>query len=63
MMRQQRLGGIIVGSRSHQQTMIRGLDATGIRPVIDQSFGLADIADAFRLQQSGGHFGKIVLEY
>lgn len=63
MMRQQRLGGIIVGSRSHQQAMIRGLDATGIRPVIDQSFGLADIADAFRLQQSAGHFGKIVLEH
>lgn len=63
MMRQQKLGGIIVGSRSHQQAMVRGLDAKGIRTVIDQSFGLADIADAFRLQQSGGHFGKIVLEY
>lgn len=63
MMRQQKLGGIIVGSRSQQQAMIRGLDATGIRPVIDQSFGLADMADAFRLQQSGGHFGKIVLEH
>ncbi|QCB54578.1 hypothetical protein E5675_09100 [Sphingopyxis sp. PAMC25046] len=31
-------------------------------PVIDRSFPLAEIADAFRLQGSGGYFGKIVLE-
>jgi NADPH:quinone reductase-like Zn-dependent oxidoreductase len=63
LIRQQRLNGIVVGSRSHQQDFVRGLNATGIRPVIDRSFGLEAIADAFRLQQAGGHFGKIVLEY
>lgn len=63
MARQQRLQGLIVGSRKHQQDMIRALETTGLRPVIDRSFPLESIADAFRLQQAGGHFGKIVLEF
>jgi len=60
--RQQRLQGLVVGSRRHRQDMVRGLDIIGIRPVVDRSFPLASIADAFRLQQRGGHFGKIALE-
>lgn len=63
MMRQQRLQGLVVGSRRHQQDMVRGIESTGVRPVIDRSFGLEEIADAFRLQQAGGHFGKIALSY
>ncbi|TCM52577.1 NADPH:quinone reductase-like Zn-dependent oxidoreductase [Rhizobium sp. PP-F2F-G48] len=63
MARQQRLQGLIVGSRQHQLDLIRGLDAVHSPPVIDRSFPLADIADAFRFQESGGHFGKIVVEY
>lgn len=63
MARQIRLQGVVVGSRHHQLELVRGLEATGIRPVIDRSFALADIAEAFRLQQAGGHFGKIVLEF
>lgn len=63
MARQQRLEGLIVGSRRHQLDLIRGIDAVHGRPVIDRSFPLADIADAFRLQESGGHFGKIVVEF
>ncbi|THF63228.1 zinc-dependent alcohol dehydrogenase family protein [Pseudothauera rhizosphaerae] len=63
MARQQRVTGIGVGSRQHQIELVRALDATGIRPVIDRIFALRDIADAFRLQQAGGHFGKIGLDY
>ncbi|PZR59545.1 MAG: alcohol dehydrogenase [Stutzerimonas stutzeri] len=61
--RQQRLQGLIVGSRQHQQDLVRALDVLPIRPIIDRSFPLADLSEAFRLQQAGGHFGKIVLEY
>ncbi len=61
--RQQRLQGLIVGSRQHQKDLVRALDALPIRPVIDKTFHLTEIADAFRLQQAGGHFGKICLEY
>lgn len=63
MLRQQRISGIGVGSRQHQIDMIRALEATGIRPLIDRSFALQDLAAAFRHQQSGQHFGKIGLDY
>lgn len=61
--RQQRLQGLIVGSRQHQKDLVRALDVLPIRPVIDKSFPLADLAEAFRLQQAGKHFGKICIEY
>lgn len=63
MAKQARLQGLIVGSRRHQTEMVRGLEATGMRPVIDRSFTLDEIADAFRHEESGKHFGKICLEF
>jgi NADPH:quinone reductase-like Zn-dependent oxidoreductase len=62
MAKQIKLQGIIVGSRTHQLDMIRGLEAMGIRPVIDQTFPLARLADAFRHEQMAQHFGKISVE-
>lgn len=43
--------------------LVRAIDAVHGHPVIDRSYPLAEIADAFRLQEAGGHFGKIVLEF
>ena len=43
--------------------LIRGIDAVHGHPVIDRSLPLASIADAFGLQEAGGHFGKIVIEF
>jgi NADPH:quinone reductase-like Zn-dependent oxidoreductase len=63
MARQIRLVGITVGSREHQLEMIAAIEANGIRPVIDRSFALEALADAFRHQESGAHFGKIVVEF
>ena len=63
MAKQARLQGLIVGSRREQADMIRAIDATGFKPVIDRSFGLGEIAAAFRHQASGRHFGKICLEF
>lgn len=62
MAKQIKLQGIIVGSRRHQEEMIRGLEATGIKPVIDRTFPLADLAGAFRYEESAQHFGKICVE-
>ncbi|WP_179400996.1 zinc-dependent alcohol dehydrogenase family protein [Burkholderia guangdongensis] len=59
--RQVRLHGLGVGSRRHQIDMVRALDTLPLRPVIDRTFALDDIADAFRFQQAGQHFGKIAL--
>lgn len=63
MAKQARLQGLIVGSRTHQQEMIRGIEAGGLRPVIDRSFALEEIANAFEHEASGKHFGKICLEF
>ena len=62
MARQQRLQGLIVGSRQDQVDMVRAIEATGLKPVIDSTFALQDIAAAFRHEESGAHLGKICLE-
>lgn len=59
MRKQQRLNGLIVGSRRQQQEMVRGINALGLKPIIDREFQLPELADAFRHEESGSHFGKI----
>lgn len=61
MVRQQRLQGLIVGSRCHQLDFVAALDATGIRPVIGDTFPLAELKAAFEHQKAGAHFGKIAI--
>nr|WP_163502669.1 NAD(P)-dependent alcohol dehydrogenase [Halomonas socia] len=61
MAKQARLQGLIVGSRTQQQEMVRGIEAIGVRPIIDSTFALGEIADAFRHEEAGRHFGKICL--
>src|ERR1700738_1382980 len=63
MARQQRLQGLIVGSRRHQMDLVRAIDATQLKPVIDRTFALHELADAFRHEEAGAHFGKICLEF
>jgi NADPH:quinone reductase-like Zn-dependent oxidoreductase len=60
--RQLRLQGLVVGSRRHQIEMIRAIDATGLRPIIDRHFPLEELAEAFRYQETNRHFGKICLD-
>lgn len=55
------VAGITVGSHAHQRDMVAAIEATGIEPVIDKTFALADIGDAFRHQAAQRHFGKICL--
>ncbi|MBJ2149895.1 NAD(P)-dependent alcohol dehydrogenase [Paracoccus sp. IB05] len=63
MARQQKLQGLIVGSREDQRDMVRALEAFSWRPVIDRSLKLEEIAGAFAWQQAGRHFGKICLTW
>ncbi len=63
MAKQARLQGLIVGSRRHQMDFVRAIDAAGIKPIIDRTFDLDRIADAFRYEASGQHFGKICLTF
>ncbi|RMU74249.1 Zinc-binding dehydrogenase family oxidoreductase [Pseudomonas syringae pv. aptata] len=54
--------GVLVGSRTQQQDMIRAIDANVMRPVMDRSFPMTDIVEAFRYQETNQHFGKICLD-
>lgn len=55
------VSGITVGSIEDQKNMVAAIDATGLKPVIDRSFALDEIAAAFHHQASQQHFGKICL--
>lgn len=57
-----RVQGVQVGSRRDHLDMVAAIDATGIRPVIDRRFPMADLAEALRVQESGAHFGKIAID-
>ncbi len=57
-----RVQGLTVGSRAQQLDMIAGIEATGIKPLISDRFPLERLGDAFRHQETGKHFGKIVVE-
>lgn len=61
LVKQLRLQGVLVGSRTQQQDMVRAINASGIKPVIDKTFPLEDIVNAFKYQETNQHFGKICL--
>lgn len=62
-LKQLRVLGLIVGSRRSQIEMVKAIDASGLKPVIDSTFPLDGMADAFRHEHAGKHFGKICLEF
>ena len=62
LVKQLRLQGVLVGSRSQQQDMVRAIEANGIKPIVDKIFPLEDIVAAFQYQETNRHFGKICLE-
>ena len=60
--KQLRVQGLTVGSQQQQRDMIAAINVWGMKPILDQSFPLARLGDAFRHQESGAHFGKIVVD-
>ena len=63
MAKQARLQGLMGGSRRQQQHYVAALEQSGVRPVLDSSSSLDQLADAFRYQASGVHFGKVAVEW
>ncbi|MDB5970606.1 MAG: Zinc-containing alcohol dehydrogenase superfamily [Hydrocarboniphaga sp.] len=57
-----RLQGVTVGSRRDQIDMVHAIEATHIKPVIDRSFRLEELAEALRYQQSAHPFGKVCID-
>ncbi len=58
-----RMTGLAVGNVEMQNKMIDAINISGMKPIIDKSFAFDELAYAFRYQESGKHFGKIVLEW
>jgi NADPH:quinone reductase-like Zn-dependent oxidoreductase len=56
-----RIQGIYVGSKEMFAAMNRAVALHRLRPVVDRVFPFAQAADALRLMETGGHFGKIVI--
>jgi len=56
-----RLQGIHVGSRDMFAAMNKAVALQKLKPAIDRVFNFADAKEAYLYQQSGRHFGKIVI--
>jgi NADPH:quinone reductase-like Zn-dependent oxidoreductase len=54
-----RVQGIFVGSREMFSAMNAAIAFHQMHPVIDRIFGFDQLQKAFKLMESGGHFGKI----
>ena len=56
-----RLQGIHVGSREMFERMNGAIATAGFKPLIDRTFAFDDAKAAYLHQQSGEHFGKVVI--
>jgi len=53
--------GTLMGTRDEFLSMIDFIEKKNIKPVVDSTFPIAKVEDAFVRMKDGGHFGKIVL--
>jgi len=55
--------GLIVGSRLQFEEMNRAIDATGIKPVVDEKvFTLPELKEAYQYMWDQKHFGKLTIK-
>ncbi len=53
--------GIFVGSREMFAAMNRAISQHQLKPAIDRTFPFSEVPAAYRHQESGAHFGKVVI--
>ncbi|MEM1307062.1 MAG: NAD(P)-dependent alcohol dehydrogenase [Pseudomonadota bacterium] len=56
-----RIQGVYVGSVAVMRDMMRAISAASLTPVVDRVFSFDDAIEALRFQESGNHFGKVVI--
>ena len=56
-----RLAGVLVGSRTMAEDLVRFVAQWGLRPVVDRVFAFDEAPAAFRHLATGRHFGKVVV--
>lgn len=61
LMKNVRVQGIFVGSRTMFEAMNRAITLHQLRPVVDRVFPFDEAAEAMRHMERGAHFGKIVI--
>ena len=59
--RQLEVVGSTMGTREELQRLVRMLDATGVRPLVDRTVPMEQAPDAFAAMAEGEQFGKVVL--
>lgn len=59
--RQLSIIGSSMGSRAEMLALLRMVEATGLRPVVDQTFPLARTRAALERMEAGAHIGKIIV--
>ena len=62
LMRRLKIAGILVDSKAHFLDMVKAIEATGIKPVIDKTFKFEEAPEALKYMERGSHFGKIVVD-
>ena len=58
-LKQIRTSGIAMGNHQSQIAMVEYLENSDIKPIISDTFDLAELANAFQHQMDHKHFGKI----
>ena len=61
LMKNIRVQGIFVGSRSMFESMNRAIETAALHPVVDRVFNFDQAAEAMNYMASGAHFGKVVV--
>jgi NADPH:quinone reductase-like Zn-dependent oxidoreductase len=61
LMRNIRLQGIFVGSVQMFASMLKAIEISRLRPVVDRVFPFDQAVDAMKYLESGAHFGKVVI--
>ena len=51
--------GITVGNQSAYADLIAAVEVHDLLPIIDRTFDLQELTEAFRYQEFQNHFGKI----
>ena len=63
LVKQIRLQGIYVGSRSMLEQMNDAIALHKIKPVIDRVFPFEEALEAFRYLEKGAHVGKVCVRF
>lgn len=58
-----RVQGISVASLEAHERMVAAIEAIGLEPVIDEVYGFEQAGQALQALASGGHFGKLAIDF